>query len=381
MRRVTIVTILLFSSLPIISASQTKPLVAPADYGQWETLGPTSLSPDGKWLAYGINRSNRNNELRITGVAGGEPKVAAFGSQPIFSSDSRWVAYGISYSEAQEEKLRKEKKPIHRKMGALNLSSGEQVVVDGVESFAFSANGAFLAMRRYAPERKDAPAPDPTVEADAPPGATLIVRQLASGRDTTFGNVAEFAWQDLPHRGRLLALTISAEDKTGNGVQLYDPETGALRVLDSSSSTYSGLTWRKESADLAVLRSMTDVRHEGPAHVALAWTRLTDESGAGHVYDPPTDSKFPAGPRTVAFRKPSWSDDGRVVFLGVANWNEKAADSKKTTTAADGAGTGPVAKNETSTSKDAAKDEDEPPAVDVWHSRDVDVMPKQKINA
>jgi hypothetical protein len=69
------------------------------------------LSPDGKWLAYGLNRSNRNNELRIAGVAGGEPKVAAFGAQPVFSSDSRWAAYSIGYSEAQEEKLRKEKKP------------------------------------------------------------------------------------------------------------------------------------------------------------------------------------------------------------------------------------------------------------------------------
>jgi dipeptidyl aminopeptidase/acylaminoacyl peptidase len=374
MRRVTIVTILLFSSLPIISASQTKPLVAPADYGQWETLGPTALSPDGKWLAYGVNRSNRNNELRITGVAGGEPKVASFGSQPIFSSDSRWVAYGIGYSEAQEEKLRKEKKPIQRKLGALNLTSGEQVVVDGVESFAFSANGAFLAMRRYAPERKDAPAPDPTAEPDAPPGATLIVRHLASGRDTTFGNVAEYAWQDLPRRGRLLALAISAEDKTGNGVQLYDPETGALRALDSSSSVYSGLTWRKESADLAVLRSKIDERREGATQVALAWRRLAEADEAKQVYDPTADTKFPAGMRTVSFRRPSWSQDGGIVFLGAAQWQEKPAGEKKPA-ANDGGNAAPA------TAKETPKEDDEPPGVDVWHTRDVIVMPKQKIDA
>src|SRR5262245_15343040 len=382
MRSRLIISPLLIFSLAIAGLAQTKPRLTPADYGKWETLGATNLSPDGKWLAYGVNRSNRNNELRVVSVAGGEPKVAAFGAQPAFSSDSRWVAYGIGYSEAQEEKLKKEKKPIHRKLGLLNLATGEQATVDGVESFAFSANGAYLAMRRYAPEPKDKPPAEAAGEMDAPSGATLIVRHLASGRDTTFGNVAEFAWQDLPHRGRLLAMTISAEDKTGNGVQAYDPETGALRALDSSSCDYSGLTWRKESADLSVLRSKTDERHDGPTHVALAWTRLADESQAGHVYDPSADTKFPAGLRIVSFRKPSWSDDGAVVFLGVARWNEKVADAKKSEAPAGGAGDGegPMANGAAAPSKDAAKDEDEPAAVDIWHSRDIDVMPKQKIN-
>src|SRR5574341_2016175 len=105
MRRRSILSLLLLFSFTLIATGQTKPRLTPADYGQWETLGATSLSPDGKWLAYGVNRSNRNNELRIVSVAGGEPKVAAFGAQPVFSSDSRWVAYSVGYSEAQEEKL------------------------------------------------------------------------------------------------------------------------------------------------------------------------------------------------------------------------------------------------------------------------------------
>ncbi len=382
MRRVTIVAVLLYFIQAIIGAAQTKPPLAPADYGQWETLSATALSPDGKWLAYGVNRSNRNNELRISGVGGGEPKVAAFGSQPIFSSDSRWVVYGIGYSEAQEEKLRKERKPVHRKLGLLNLNSGEQVVVDGIESFAFSANGAFLAMRRYPPERRDATGPgagpnsgpnsEPAGEMDAPPGATLIVRDLASGRDTAFGNVAEYSWQDLTRRGRLLALTISAEDKTGNGVQLYDPETGALRALDSSSSIYSGLVWRKESADLAVLRSKTDDRREGATQIALAWRRLAETGEASQVYDPTADAKFPSGMRTVSFRRPSWSQDGGIVFLGVAKWQEKPASDKKPPT---------PAANDDATAKGTSKEEDEPAGVDVWHSRDVIVMPKQKLDA
>src|SRR5262252_10531541 len=140
MRR-TVTALLFGMSLTLTSGAQTKTTIpqplTPTDYGQWEILVTAGirggLSPDGKWLAYGVNRSNRNNELRITSVADGTTKVAAFGAQPVFSSDSRWVAYSIGYPEAQEEKLRKEKKPIHRKLGLLNLTSGEQTTIDSVE--------------------------------------------------------------------------------------------------------------------------------------------------------------------------------------------------------------------------------------------------------
>ena len=352
-------------------AAQTKVPVPPAEYGQFESLAliPNrgGLSPDGKWLAYGINRANRNNELRITNVADGTTKVAAFGAQPVFSADSRWVAYAIGYSEAQEDKLRKDKKPVQRKLGLLNLATGEMTVVDAVESFAFNASGSHLAMRRYAPEKP--PDPNASTDSDEMAGATLIVRQLANGRDTTFGNVAEYSWQN---KGKLIALTINADDKAGNGVQLFDPDTGMLRVLDSSASIYSGLTWRKDAADLAVLRSKTEDRHDGATQIAIAWSHLMEQSESRRDYDPTADKTFASGMRLVSFRKPSWSDDGATIFLGVGKWLEKPAPAKtdKPTNGGDGASPAP-----------SPAEEVEPADVDVWHSHDIDVMPKQKIGA
>src|SRR5438132_3130531 len=123
--RFAVFVIIVFATLP--ARAQTKLPVTPAEYGQFETLvtmpARGGLSPDGKWLAYGINRSNRNNELRVVNVADATTKVAAFGAQPAFSADSRFVAYGIGVSEAQEEKLRKDKKPVRKKLGLLNLQN------------------------------------------------------------------------------------------------------------------------------------------------------------------------------------------------------------------------------------------------------------------
>ncbi len=359
--------------------TDVKAAPTPADYGQWESLQtPGSrggLSPDGRWLAYGINRSNRNNELRITNVADGTTKTAPFGAQPVFSANSRWAAYSIGVSESQEEKLRKEKKPVRKKLGLLNLQSGDIATIDDIESFAFDASGEYLAMRRYEPEKKpaDQSASPPAAETDTPAGATLFVRTLAGGTDLTFGNVADYAWQD---KGRHLAIAIATEDKAGNGVQLLDPRTGLLRALDSSASVYSGLVWRKESADLAVLRSKSDDRRDGPTHAILAWTHLGDSGERRDIYDPTADSRFPVGLRIVPFRKPAWSDDGRVVFVGVSKWSDAAAPPRKSTT------TDVLHDQSTGQSSTTpAAEDDEPAGVDIWHSADVDVMPKQKTGA
>src|SRR5271155_4000583 len=205
MRYITLRLPLAFACLALLQGQNTKP-ATPADYGQWEALTfggrqPGMLSPDGKWLAYGVNRSNGNNELRLARTDGTVTKTVAFGLQPAFSADSRWAAYAIGRSEAQEEKLRKEKKPIQNKLGLTNLATGEQLEIEGIETFVFSPSGTWLAMRRYAPDK---PAEDET-----PVGATLIVRDLASGRDIALGNASEYVWQDYRLKGHLLAFTIA----------------------------------------------------------------------------------------------------------------------------------------------------------------------------
>ena len=101
-----------FSSFSGALGAQTLQPPTPADYGQWEMLvapARTGLSPDGKWIAYSINRSNRKNELRFTRIADGRTTPISFGTLPAFSADTRWAAYGIGLSESEEEKLRKDK--------------------------------------------------------------------------------------------------------------------------------------------------------------------------------------------------------------------------------------------------------------------------------
>src|SRR5260370_27056991 len=121
-----------------LGSAQPKPAITPADYGKWETMGQTPLSPDGKWLAAVIRRTNGTSELRIHPAAGGKSYVAQYGNDPAFSANSRWAAYAIGYTEAEEDKLKKAKKPVQLKLGMMDLTTGAAVTIDDVASFAYS---------------------------------------------------------------------------------------------------------------------------------------------------------------------------------------------------------------------------------------------------
>jgi dipeptidyl aminopeptidase/acylaminoacyl peptidase len=345
-------------ALGAAALAQTKPTLLPADYGKWETLGAGSLSPDGKWLAYEIRRTSGDGELRIAPVAGGKTQVVAFCSAAAFSSDSRWLACSATVSEAEQDKLRKAHKPIQTKLTTIELAAGAATTVDDVQSFAFAGDGPYLTFRKYAPPPAEpagnaaaaggragrggrgGASGDTEAERD-PTGSVMLVRNLATGVDTTFGNVTNYSWQD---KGSNLAMAIGVDGRTGNAIQVFDPRAGSLRALDNGPALFTALTWRKESSDLAALRSVKNEGYEGESYLALAWKNLGDK----------LTTKVDAPQRIVSTRAPQWSEDGSTVYLGVAPWPTKI---------------------------EVKKSDDDPATVEVWHWQDVNVISEQKLTA
>lgn len=357
-KRRTILCILTLTVWSLTSGwAQKKPAILPKDYDKWETLGTATLSPNGKWMAYGINRVNGTYELRYRTLpdksASAKPikdatTVAASGGSPSFSADSRWLAYAIGYPEAEREKMTKANKPIQNKLGLVDLTTNKTTVIENIAAFAFSEVGSYLVMRGYPIRGRESK------------GADLVARDLNTGTDTNFGNIADFAWQD---KGTLLAMTVDAEGKKGNGVQVYDPANGTLRTLDSAEVAYVSLTWRDDSDDLAALRVKKDDKYENETHVALAWTKVGSKMPTKKVYDPGADKDFPKETRIVDIRGLTWADDGKALFFGIKEWEKKPEKPKTPAPAAP-----------------AAADE-EPAGVDVWHARDTDIQPEQKVRA
>ncbi|MBX3416152.1 MAG: prolyl oligopeptidase family serine peptidase [Pirellulaceae bacterium] len=393
--------------------------VQPNEYGKFEQLGSGDISPDGRWVAYGIRLVNGDSRLGIRMLATDSTETVDYATSPKFSGNSEWLAYLIGVSAEEAEKKEKAKEPVKNKLGLRNLLTGHKAEIENVASFAFSEDGRFLVMNQYAmKDRKSS-------------GVDLVLRDLSAGldepNDTNFGNVSAYKFND---QGLLLAMIVDAEEKAGNGVQVYDCESGILRTLDSAPLKYAKLSWRKDADDLAVMREFKREEKEDAAFAVVAWRGLSDSLHHGKhrklTYDPTKRDAHPADLRIVDFADLKWSDDGATVFFGLKEWDNKPKsygkpaeepEKKEGQTAkeqSDDAGKSSTEKEadnpeekkdekadeeKTSDEKSAdekpapekgkAKDKDkqsqslreslkDPAGVEVWHAKDIDIIPLQK---
>tara|TARA_Y100001970_G_scaffold47719_1_gene60368 strand:- start:13684 stop:16482 length:2799 start_codon:yes stop_codon:yes gene_type:complete len=340
----------LLVAMPV--SAQEKPTLTQDHYDKWERLGAAVLSPNGAWMAVSIRRVSEEEELRIHSTTSDSVVIVPFGSRAVFSSDNRWVAYSIGRSTEERDSARSRDEAIYDKLGLLNLETGEQTVRADFASFHFSDDGRYLALRRYKPKDR---------ESD---GADVVVHDLLSDRDMSFGNVSEMAWQS---EGSLLAMTTDAVDQVGNGVTVYDPLSGRIRSMDSDEATYRQLSWRDDSSDLVVYKTEIDEVFEDTAHVALVWRDIAGDQGVSYRLSSETNDAFPASMRIVEFRAPSWSNDGQTLFVGIQERRPSSFECE------DGDS------EEAGTDQECLEKEEEAAGVEIWHTLDRDPVPQQRV--
>src|SRR5699024_7932505 len=97
----------------------------------------------------------------------------------------------------------------------------------------------------------------------------------------------------------------------------YNPATGKIRLLDSSNNEYSGLSWREDAADLAVLRAVKDSTFKEQTHVVLAWRNVGDQSAQQFELHPSGFELLSDNLRVDEHYSPIWSDDGSQIYIGL----------------------------------------------------------------
>ena len=143
---------------------------------------------------------------------------------------------------------------------------------------------------------------------------------------------------------------------------MYDAVTGTLRVLDSSRERYTGIAWRDGARDIAVLRTDSDTTFRDTAHILIAWTGVNTADARRLTLEPRRTDGFPPGMRISAARAPAWTDDGAVITVGLRQQ---------------------VPARTIGAQSESDIPFDDPPDhmasdVQVWHARDVRIVPEQK---
>ena len=332
-------------------AAETPPPVPIEDYGRFERTSRAVLSKDGRWLAYRIDKVDRSSALFVSPTepsadpveTADERRFGPFADarDPVFANDSSRVLMVQDVDEVAREAMAASGEPVETGIVVLDLHDGQTHRFDQVAKAAFDDSGRFIFLQGYA-------AAEP-----AGRGADLTIVDLVDGAEVRFAAASEAAWSDA---GSLLALTTATRADGRHGIQVYDAENASVHLLETGDAPFRGLSWREDSADLAVYRSTAAGTETPPLvddHAILVWRDLD----ADHPSHFSLDRNHPgfAIDHRISHRTPiTWSDTGESLAFGAR----------------------PEFADEIATPGDA----EDLPGVQIWHAADKRIYPRQAAN-
>jgi dipeptidyl aminopeptidase/acylaminoacyl peptidase len=357
MRHVAAIAVLLtLATAPLAAQSPTKKVLSIDDYAKWRTVDNALLSPDGKWAAYGLRFSNTamtdaKPVLHLRNLGTNQETEIADATLAAFSPDSRWVVYQLDPAATggrggrggrggggggapvtpatppatppttpqdttggRGAAARPPAAP--RRWELRELATGKIQAWQDVQSAIFSPTSSHVLFRRRAAGAAAAPGAGSgataTVNPNAARGADVIVHDLATGQSLFLGSVGENAFN---RSGELLAYTVDAAVRDGNGLFLLNLKSGSTTALDNDSLRYSRLTWDDRGTGIAVLKGHDVEKMRERDNKLLV---IRDVNARQQVLlDPATAANFPKGFLLSDRGSLAWSDDGHEVFVGI----------------------------------------------------------------
>jgi dienelactone hydrolase len=353
--------------------------ITAADISAWKTLRGATLSNDGRWFAYlqAPNEGDAEVIVRQTAPGGavqriavGEvPAAAGFGAGAPgvqLSGDGKWLAVLVYPKAAEQKRLRQQRRPVQSKALVVNLATGAQREFERIRRLAFGGDApTYLALQAYG---ADAPAGGGSgggPAAGAPgmggslfgggaarvDGTDMLLHELGTANVLNVGNVGDFAFND---NGRFLAYTIEAREQVGNGVQLRDLATGAVKSVDAGKSLYRRLAWSDTLASFAFLKGTADSANTDTTWTAVGVARVGTPAQQMVMVGGTAPAPLPTGMEVSPDRAPRWleAQDGLLIGLRVA--------------------TPPLPRGE-------ALDDDDKPSLILWHGKDARLQSMQLV--
>ena len=347
-------TVIVVGSTPPLFAQTAKKALTVDDYTKWRNINSSSISSDGLWVAYVLAQSNTlpadaKPVMHLLRLDTNQDVEIPNATAPAFSADGHWVAYQVDPSPGARggrgrrggagavptsgantgANTGRGNAPVQpRRVELRNLTTGAVQSWQDMQSFTFAATSNYILLRRRAPitagaGRGGAPAANADGESApnataAPRGSDVILHDLVTGRDQLLGSVSEAAFNKA---GDLLAYTVEATPRDGNGLLVIDLKSGRVNPIDNDARVYSRLTWNDTGNGLAVLKGLEVDKMRERDNMLLVYP---DIHAALNSPEPIVAKLEPA--KAVNFPKRfvvsdrgalDWSGDGKRLFFGI----------------------------------------------------------------
>jgi len=378
------------------------------DFDAWRSIAGSSISPDGKFVAYVMQAQDGDGELFVRSTTGAtewrsargyhpptpppdasDPEAtAAFFAlarllRPVFSADSKYVIFNIEPNKADVLKARKDKKKTEglpkNSLGIMQVSTGKVTRIDDVKSFQVPEDGfGYVAILKgpakdvavpgenkatATPESAASPTPTPAPTPSPTPtpasgakkkeyGTTLILRKLDTGAERTYRDVLDYTFSK---DGKSLVYAVASKKEENNGVFVVTPQTEAEPVaLIKGAGKYKKFTWDEGQTQFAFISDRDDAAAKQPKFKVYHWPRT-----AAAATEVVSDKSEGFRPGYVVSEKGAinFSFDGSRLFISAAPERDPQPDAK-----------------------DAVPDEQKV-TVDLWHWKDDYIQPMQKVRA
>jgi dipeptidyl aminopeptidase/acylaminoacyl peptidase len=365
------------------AAGAKKPVSYDA-YDGWRSIQATQISRDGAWLVYALQAQEGDGELVVRSLKTDREFRAARGQAPVLTVDAKFVVFTIVPPKADVDKAKKEKKKPEEmpknSLGIMSLASGEVTTIERVKSFKVAEeSGAFAAYllepplkkepekkdeakepekkepeKKAEPEKKEPPAKEPEKKDEAKkpkekkkdPGTDLVIRELATGKAATIPEVVEYVWNK---PGSWLAYAVSSKKPEDDGAFAWKAADGKTVGLLKGLGHYKTPTFDEKGAQLAFLSDRDEYKNDASAFKLYHWTETA--ASASEAVSAATKG-MPAGSTISENGRLSFSKDGGRLFCGIA-----------------------------AVPKAEPEDPPEIVKVDIWHWKDAELQPMQKVRA
>lgn len=305
----------------LVTFSQKK-ILDHKDFDIWNTINSTTISPDGNYIMYSLEKGEKDNFLRLKDTKANTIFKYARAEKGEFTYDSKFAIFSInpwkdSIIELKREKVKKDKMP-KDSLAIYNINTKELTKIGAIKSYKTPRKWTgYVAYQFEVTENKTTKKDTSKVKkkikkVSGENGYHLVLRNLVTKKQDTFKYVTNYSFAE---KGKYLVFTSTGEtEKATSSVQVYDIANNKLsKIHEAKKANYSQLNFSESGKNLTFVVDVDTTKIQQRPYELYHWN--SNSSVANKLLD---KNSSPKGYAVSSNGRTSFSKDESRLFFGLA---------------------------------------------------------------